>query len=335
MYRIERILCPIDFSEFSRHAFDRAVGIARCYDAAIDVLHVLPEPAAAPAIPYGPEGPGAFGLPTVTRERALAELPRFLGLDIPVGVPVERHVVEASSAAGEILRHAASVRADLIVMGTHGRSGIQRLLIGSVAEKILRTSPVPVLTVPPRAPDAVPIGQDPFRRILVATDFSPESGDALRYAASLAQHGAAALILVHVVEPLPVAHQPMVERAFDVTAYHASLREAAKTELHGWAPDYVRLGCDTEDVVVLGKPYVEVLRIAAERDVDLIVLGVHGRGALDRLVFGSTTEHLVRRASCPVLTVRPREHGQAGRAAAGVAHTADRAASASIRTPAS
>jgi nucleotide-binding universal stress UspA family protein len=68
----------------------------------------------------------------------------------------------------------------------------------------------------------------------------------------------------------------------------------------------VRLGCQTDDVVITGRPYVEILRAANERLVDLIVMGVHGRSALDRLVFGSTTEHIIRRATCPVLTVRER-----------------------------
>jgi nucleotide-binding universal stress UspA family protein len=169
---------------------------------------------------------------------------------------------------------------------------------------------VPVLTVPAHAPDVVPIGRGPFRRILYATDFSPGSEHALRHAASLAQHGAAQLTLLHAVEPLAVGYDPIVVMPFDVTAYNTSLEEAAEARLRTFVPDSIRLGCDTDDVVVSGKPYVEILRIAAERQVDLIVLGVHGRSALDRLVFGSTTEHVVRRATCPVLTVRADEQAE-------------------------
>lgn len=304
MIRIKQILCPVDFSEFSRHAFDRAVGVARCYDATIAILHVLPVPSAVPAIPYGPEGPGPFGFQTVDRERALAEIPRFLALESGIGPAIDYHVLESPSEHKEILVQARRLAADLIVMGTHGRSGFDRLVLGSVAEKVLRTSEVPVLTVPSHVPDLVPLGRDPFKRILLATDFSAGSEAALRYAASLAQHAAAPLTIVHVVEPLPVGHDPMVGMFFDTGAYHAQLIEEAKTTLRTAIPDWVRLGCDTEDVVVNGKAYVELLRIAAERQSDLIVLSVHGRNALDRLVFGSTTEHIVRRATCPVLTVR-------------------------------
>jgi nucleotide-binding universal stress UspA family protein len=306
MVLFKQILCPIDFSEFSRHAFDRAVSIARCYDAGISVLHVLPLPAVVHTVPFGPEG-GPFGAEVVDRHRVLAEFPKFLALEQPIGAPVTYHVVEAKSPHNVIHREAAKLSADLIVMGTHGRSGFERVLLGSVTEKVLRTSPVPVLTVPPHAPDVVPAGRDPFKRILYATDFSPGSEHALRFAASLAEHAAAQLILLHAVEPLAVGYDPIPVMAFDVTAYNAALADAAAGRLRAFVPEALRLGCDTDDVVTSGRPYVEILRVAAERQVDLIVLGIHGRSALDRLVFGSTTEHVLRRATCPVLTVREYE----------------------------
>jgi nucleotide-binding universal stress UspA family protein len=304
MVRFKQILCPIDFSEYSRHAFDRAVGVARCYDATVTVLHVLPVPSVVPAVPYGPEGPGPLGLEVVDRGRVLSEIPRFLGLTESIGIPVKYRAIEAPSVQKEILVQTERLSADLLVMGTHGRSGFERLILGSVTEKVLRTSRVPVLTVPSHVPDVVPAGRDPFRRILYATDFSQGSEAALRHAASLAEHGAAQLTLLHAVEPLAVGYDPIVVMPFDVGAYNTSLEAVARKQLREFVPEFVRLGCDTEDVVVSGKPYAEILRIATERQIDLIVLGVHGRNALDRLVFGSTTEQVVRRAACPVLTVR-------------------------------
>jgi nucleotide-binding universal stress UspA family protein len=303
MLQIKNILCPIDFSESSRHAFDRAVSVARCYDARIFVLHVLPAPSAVPAIVYGPEGPGLFGMHG-DRDQVLAELPRFLALEHGIGTPIDYLVVDAPSAEKEILVQADRLRADLVVIGTHGRSGFDRLVLGSVAERVLRKSTVPVMTIPPHGADVVPAARDPFLRILYATDLSPGSTDALRYAASLAQHGAAELAIIHVVEPLQVGHDPIIGSSFDVAAYHAALEQDAIIRLRNFVPEPIRLGCDTRDVVTKGKPYVEILRTAAERNSDLIVLGVHGRHALDRLVFGSTAEHIVRRAVCPVLTVR-------------------------------
>ena len=133
MIRITDILCPIDFSEVSRHAFDRAVGVARGYDAVIHVLHVLPMSAAVHSVPVGPEGPGHFRL--VDADRVLRDLPVFLALENPIGVSIDYHVLNAPVAYKEILVQAQRVSANLIVMGTHGRSGFERLLLGSVTER--------------------------------------------------------------------------------------------------------------------------------------------------------------------------------------------------------
>ena len=117
MVRFRQILCPVDFSTFSRHAFDRAVGVARSHDASIAVLHVLPFPAAVPAIPFGPEGPGPFGVAVVDKQRVLHEFPRFLALEQPVGVPISYHAIEAPSVHKEILHQVKRLSADLVVLG--------------------------------------------------------------------------------------------------------------------------------------------------------------------------------------------------------------------------
>ena len=303
MVHIRHILCPVDFSEFSRHAFDRAVAIARSYGAQLTVVHVLPVPSAVPALPYGPEGPGPFGFEAVDRVRALAELPRFLEADQSIGVPLHYKAAESPSAQKEILLQASRLSADLIVMGTHGRSGFDRFVLGSVAEKTLRTSRVPVLIVPPRVPDVVPAGRDPFRSILCAIDFSQDSAHALEYATSLAGHAAGRLTLLHAVEAILVGNDPMGQVNFDVVGYQHALEDSAKADLQKLLPQPIGHGSETDTVVTHGRAYKEILGVATERQADLIVLGVHGRNALDRLVFGSTAEHVVRRATCPVLAV--------------------------------
>jgi len=303
MVLIKHILCPVDFSEFSRHAFDRAVAVARSYGAELTVLHVLPVPSAVPALPYGPEGPGPFGFEAVDRDRALAELSRFLAAERSIGVPLHYKTAESASVQSEVLMLTSRLSADLVVMGTHGRSGFDRFFLGSVAEKTLRTSRVPVLVVPPRLPDVVPAGRDPFRSILCAVDFSQDSARALGYAASLARHAAGRLTLLHSVEPIPVGYDPLGAVNFDVAGYAQALENSARAELQKLLPQPIAPGCDTESVVTRGKAYREILRVATERQADLIVVGVHGRNAFDRLVFGSTTEHLVRRATCPVLAI--------------------------------
>lgn len=312
MVHIKHILCPVDFSDFSRHAFDRAVGIARGYGADLTVLHVLPVPSAVPALPYGPEGPGPFGFEAVDRARAVAELPRFLAAEPSIGVPLHYVTAESPSVPQEILLQTARLAADLVVMGTHGRSGFEHFLLGSVAEKTLRTSRVPVLVVPPHLPDVVPAGRDPFRSIVCAVDFSEDSARALGYAASLARHAAGRLTLLHSVEAVPVGYDPLVGVNFDVIGYEAALEKSARAELQKLLPVPLAPGCETDTTVTRGKPYREILRVAKERQADLIVLGVHGRNAFDRLVFGSTTEHVVRRATCPVLAVPSAAREDAG-----------------------
>jgi nucleotide-binding universal stress UspA family protein len=303
MVQLKHIVCPVDFSDFSRHAFDRAVAVARSYGADLTVLHVLPVASAVPALPYGPEGPGPFGFEAVDRDRALTELTRFLATEQPIGVPLHYEVVEARSIHKEVLIQTARLSADLVVMGTHGRSGFDHLFLGSVAEKTLRTSGVPVLVVPPRLPDVVPAGRDPFRTVLCAVDFSQDSAHALAYAASLARHAAGRLIVLHSVDVVPTGYDPLVGVTFDIVGYEEALEKSARTELQRFLPEANALGYDGEPLVTRGRPFKEILRVASERQADLIVLGVHGRSAFDRLVFGSTTEHVIRRATCPVLAV--------------------------------
>jgi nucleotide-binding universal stress UspA family protein len=303
MVRLRHILCPVDFSDFSRHAFDRAVAVARSYGAQLTVLHVLPVPSAVLALPYGPGGSGPFGFEPLDHDRALTELSRFLATEESIGMPLHYEIAESQVVHKEVLIQAARVQADLIVMGTHGRSGFNHLFLGSVAEKTLRTAHVPVLVVPPRLPDVVPFGRDPFRTIVCAVDFSEDSARAMGYAASLAQHGQGRLTLLHSVEPIPAGYDAMAGVTFDVVGYEEALERSARADLQKLGSEPGAPGCERDTVVTRGQAHKEILRVAAERKADLIVLGVHGRNAFDRLVFGSTTEHVIRRAMCPVLAV--------------------------------
>jgi nucleotide-binding universal stress UspA family protein len=315
MVRIENILCPIDFSEFSRHAFDRAVAIARGHGALLTALHVVPIQLATPALPYvEPQSLGPFQISDADRGRIVAELQRFLAVDTSIGARVAFEATEAPDVHQEILVHAERLRADLVVMGTHGRSGFQRLMLGSVTEKVLRKARPPVLTVPCSIPDVVPAGRGPFERILCAIDFSECSMAALRYASSIAEEARAQLLAVHVVELAPPAYDPLVGPPIDLPGYRQACETASRERLRNVIPISLRKATGLEEMVVSGKPHHEILRIAEERRSDLIVLGVHGRTVVDRVLFGSTVEPVVRRALCPVLTVRA--EAPAARAAA-------------------
>jgi nucleotide-binding universal stress UspA family protein len=205
-------------------------------------------------------------------------------------------------AAGEVLREATARQADLVVLGTHGRGGFQHLVLGSVAEKVLRRCACPVLTVPARAAEA-PL-RVPFARLLCALDFSPASLEALRYALALAQEANAELLLLHVIEELPEAEPSVYSPLFDVPGYRRALESAARARLRALVPDEARAWCRPSELVGHGKAWREVLHVAREQQADLIAMGVQGRGALDLALFGSTAHHVIRGGACPVLTLR-------------------------------
>jgi nucleotide-binding universal stress UspA family protein len=305
MIEIRRILCPIDFSEHSRRALDHAVAIARWYEAAVTVLHVF-SPVTVAAVGAAPVVFEPMVLAPVDRDRLLADTRAFAAAESAPGVAIEAAIREGRTATA-ILEQAASMRADLLVIGTHGRSGFDRLLVGSVAEKVLRKASCPVLTVPKGLPDAVPSGPVLYKRILCPVDFSDSSLHALKYATSMAQEADGQLTVLHVVahefENAADMASIVSDAGITIGSFVKQREEALRRRLQeavATAPEF----CSVESLITHGKPWREVLRIAAERQSDLIVMGVQGRGATDLLFFGSTTQHVVREASCPVLTLR-------------------------------
>jgi nucleotide-binding universal stress UspA family protein len=218
------------------------------------------------------------------------------------GVPLAAEVIEGGPAR-TIVERASTLPADLVVLGTHGRGGFERLVLGSVTERVLRHAPCPVLTVPPRAPDAIPAWPILYKRILCAVDFSPSSSKALSYAASLAMEADAHLSLLHVVETPVPALEPVLTSGSGLGPLEQELRASALRRLRGSLGDDTRTYCDVHEAVTTGKPYREILRYAEQETVDVIVMGVHG-GVAGALAFGSTTNNVVRAAPCAVLTLR-------------------------------
>ena len=206
---------------------------------------------------------------------------------------------EGHNPAAPILTCAALVPADLIVMGTHGLGGLDRLLLGSVTEKVLRKALCPVLTVPPRAFQAA---TPTFKRLLCPVDFSASSTTALQVASSLAKESDAELTVLHVLD-WPEDDEVLMKRLTE-PEFRLPFEASVQRRLDGLITDEVRTWAKPTTVVVHGKPYRRILEIAAQDKTDLIVMGVHGRNPLDLMLFGSTTNHVVRKASCPVLTVR-------------------------------
>jgi nucleotide-binding universal stress UspA family protein len=294
---IERVLCPIDFSEFSRDALDHAVAMASWYRATLTVMHVIDMPQA----PLGglPAGSEAFA-PVFDRGKVAEDIRAFAEPAIG-SVDVRWDVVAAfGPAAMAIQLHAAHIHADLVVVGTHGRSGFQRFLLGSVTEKLLRGMAAPLLIVPPpvKKPETITYGT-----VLCPLDFSNESIRALDYALSLAQESGARIILLQAVETLLDDVDPLYVPNMNVPEYLHDAEQKAMARLKAAVPDEARVWADPVERVVRGRAYRQILTIADQENAGLIVMGVRGKGALDRLLFGSTTEHVIREARCPVLTL--------------------------------
>lgn len=294
MRPINRILCPVDLSDVSRHAIEHAILLAAWWRSKLAAVHVW-NPSAIPSTDFA-----LVGMPTppdLTNED-IADLRRKVADCFPSpGLDPEDVFIQNGHPAKQILATAASLAADVIVMGTHGRSGFEHLVLGSVTEKVLRQAMCPVMTVPPRAQATSTL---PFKRIVCGFDLSEASLPALEFAYSIAQEGDGDLTIVHVLE---WPHQPLATRPFVAPEYSQAIERDAAARLQGLVAD-PQDGRRATTRLEHGKAYREILRVAADERADLLVLGVHGRNALDVMLFGSTTNQIVRRATCPVLTVR-------------------------------
>jgi len=301
MARFNRIVCPVDLSEYSQRALDHAMAIARWHGSHVWALHVhqLVTPAFAAAPALAAESFQVVRLSDAERAQLEASLREWVKADAAAGVTVETAVEEEFNVPETILTYAAEVGADLITIATHGRSGFKRFVLGSVTEKLLRTSPCAVLVVPPHAHEAVPRAPIAYQRIVCPVDFSHASRHSLDVAASLASESGGRLTVAHIVETPPeIADMPTP----DLSEYRSMCFEQARRSMKTLTAP-LRQVCGVDELLLAGKPAREILRLAEEQQADLIVMGIEGRGTVDRMLFGSVCQHVVRQAGCPVLTV--------------------------------
>jgi nucleotide-binding universal stress UspA family protein len=297
---VRRILCPTDFSIFSARALRHAIALAKRFDARLHVVHVVP--------PLYPTSGASFYFPAPIvagpelRRSIEDEMRRFVAPADEARVPVETQVRDGQPWR-EIQALAGELPADLVVMGTHGTGGFERLLLGSVTEKVLRRLPCPVLTVCHEegqtweAPDLV-------RRVLCATDLAESSPPTIAYARALAARYGAPVTLLHVVEtamdaPFAPLLGPLEHARLRAEVVRLAREKMAKAVTEG-APSS---GPAVEARVSVGRASEEILKTATELRADLIVMGSHGSGPLGRMLFGSTVHEVVRHGTCPVLTV--------------------------------
>ena len=293
MARFTHILCPVDASEFATRALRYAAALARQSNAQLTVLTARPPLPAlgiwnAPNLMPPPELPDE-------REQTFAAFRQFA--QRTTGLPDVRVLLQDGPVVGEILREAREWPADLIVMGTHGTSGFERLVLGSVTEKVLRRTAVPVLTIPRDAADAPDLA---FKIVLCAFDRSDASARALEYSVMFARESGARLVLAHVVEQF-INEDPQFARHFDTD----DCFRAAEPELRAWyaarVPAEAYATCQVEVELRCGKASRELLAIARDRHADFIAVGTASAAAM----FGSTAHAIVRSAAVPVLVVPP------------------------------
>jgi nucleotide-binding universal stress UspA family protein len=300
MLDIQKILFPTDFSRCSRQAFAHALFLAEQHEATLQLFHavILHEDD-----PVDPERhfPESKELLETMFEIADSQLAALVELHEEHPVTLQEFRTRGLSPAGLILEHAREHDVDLIVMGTHGRRGASRFLLGSVATQIVRVSPVPVLTLR-ELDDGRPL--EALDRILVPIDFSSHSRVALRHATELARTYGASLQLLHVVQQpnfpyfyAPVPAMPPIEQ---LQSLHERGREALQKLVAEAGDASLRHRLEIFD----GHPASEIVTFAEENGSDLIVTASHGLTGLDRLLLGSTSEQVVRTSSVPVLLVK-------------------------------
>lgn len=299
MLQIQKILVPHDFSDFSEHAMRYALKVASTCEAELHLVFA--------EVLYGDDAPP----PERSKETSFARALRDLGLSVDLErgvahyedteITIVHRIIRDVAPAPALVNYADDEDIDLIVMSTHGRRGLRRLLLGSVANEVLRTAPCSVLTVrKPGAADDVP---GTVRSILVPIDFSKYSKAALRTAKAFAKLADARLDLLHVIEDdlHPAFYTIAAQSIYDIDP---EIDQKAIAEMRQMDEGTPEDGVKTDYHVRDGHAARTIIDFAEEVGSDLIIMSTHGLRGLEHFFMGSVAEKVVRRASVPVLTVK-------------------------------
>lgn len=281
-------LVPTDFSAPAETALDVALGLALEMRAKVHVMHAF-------ELPYVGFS-DSVSFPTAAlaeriRARAETDLAACVAKRSGSGVEIIARLEERDPREA-VLQAAEELAADLVFMGTHGRRGLARALVGSVAEAVVRSSPRPVMTI--RVPRPV---AGPFVHILVATDFSEPSAGAVDVAIDLARVANARISLLHVWSLPKFGYAEALTWPID------GLESAARAALAELLATTSKVHAKTEAMLRQGNESTQILETAKESGCDLVVMGTHGRHGLPRLMLGSVAGEVIRRSPVPVVTV--------------------------------
>ena len=300
MAAFSRILLPTDFSDFSNQAMEQALAWAVHFGAELHLLHVVT------VHNYDPFNPD-MGFPEVNiagslQETAERQMEQIATSSSSEGPAVTREIRTGFSPWNEIVTVAGERDIDLIIMATHGRKGLEKLFLGSTAEKVLEHTPCPVLLLRPGQQEALGKPSE-IESIVLPTDFSEAAGAAAPMAFDLAQDCLARLTLFHCVEQdvPPPYYAAGITSIFEL---NDEVLSVARQHLAQLIPDSLAERLDHDFVIREGRSAHELILFARESAVDLIVMATHGYSGLEQALLGSTTDRVVRNAPCPVLVVR-------------------------------
>ncbi len=295
--QFNRIVCATDFSDYSNRTVDYGIALAKEFDAKLYVCHVIDLSSVAI---YGEFQLDPVGLQNRIMKDASDQLEELIGKKHKEWEPL----ITVGHAADEISRIVEEKSVDLVITATRGRSGLKRLILGSVTERLMRTLTCPLLVV--HSPNKEFVNsvdhEIKINRILVGCDFSPDSSLAFEYGLSLAQEFESELHLAHVIETAIYQELHKTE---------APVEEEIQQEIHGrltqklldMVPEEARNWCTPQTSILDGHAYEELVKYAEQHNIGMIVLGARGHGLVRSLLLGSTTDRVIRRAPCPVLSV--------------------------------
>jgi nucleotide-binding universal stress UspA family protein len=288
------VLVPVDFSMCSRGAFDYGAALARGLGGGITALHVAPYQVAIGEWSDLELPPSRDPERWQSLQDELRDLTEY-----PEG-PAASIAVREGDPAEEILSWATDHHVDYIVMGTHGRRGIRRLLLGSVTEAVARAARCPVIAVPHGVHAS-------FKRVLCALDLSEDSEETVANAATIARAMGAHLILLHAA-PSPSPYEPWMISPDDEEAARIAVGEEGRARLADLVARHVHDGLTVEWQLTIGHP-AERIEQAVRAGASLVAMGARSSHAVEQFFFGSTARHVLRAALAPVMLVPHRVSG--------------------------
>ena len=293
MRPIKRLLLATDFSDWARRAEDYASALAVSWRAELTVVTVL-------EFPPGMDPEYAINKQYLTERMydASSRLAEFKGRSQQCGITATTRIATGIPSE-EVVATALTEEADLIIVGTRGKSGLAHVLLGSTAERLIRTAPCPVLAVHTTTPGS-PNEKIALERILVPTDFSDCSLEAVNYAGVVSGQSKASIELLHIMEPAYYGLDFTIEYPDE----REQRRKRAAERLAALSSELVKDGIVVKTSLMGSAPPDAILEVAQRSSSQLIVMGTHGRRGLSHAFAGSVTEAVLRRGSVPVLAVR-------------------------------